>query len=292
MKLLHFFAIIFVVSIASVGSDRRRQPGQGPPPPGGPRPPKDGPPPKNGTFNGNASRGDSTPAWMTGNVTLKTMNITSNGVEYFNVRFINETTMERIELDVGFFTIPAGCYPCVGAYWCANYLHPPPCRSDPECDFNDEVKGCEEMYSSPAEKLAMCQECHANGTDYCIIQNRCIEPPYGSCTDHIISTNSTLISLGYPADCRLLVEINDTMMGAVTEDIRNLNMLIILSCAAGLTLFFCACFIISCCRKDPATSFDTKMFDKYDEAAGNELDSMEGGTVPSSAFNADTAVKV
>jgi len=290
MKLLHLFAIIFAVSTASGGSDRRRQPGQGPPPggPGGGPSPEDGPP-TNDTFNGTASGGNETPPWA-GDVTLITMNITSNGVEYFDVRYINETTMERVELDIGFFTIPAGCYPCVGAHWCANILHPPPCRSDPECDFNEEVKGCEDMFASTAEKLAMCAECHANGKDYCRVQNTCIEPPYGSCTRHLITTDPALAELGYPSDCQVLIEINVTAMGAVAEEMKNLNIIIILTCAAGLLLFFCGCCVVSYCRKNPATSFDTKMFETYDAHMATDLYSAEGEAAPPSAFNVSLTV--
>jgi len=280
MKLLHFFAIIFAVSTASVGSDRRRPPGQGPPG-GGPPPPKDGPPSGNGTLNGTASgmKGNGTSSNL--GIGTTTMNITSNGVDYFNVRYINETTMERVELDLGLITIPAGCYPCIGAYWCANYLHPPPCRSDPECDFNDEVTGCEDMFESPAVKLATCQECHANGSDYCIVQNICVEEGASDfCADHLITTDPAVAALGVPTNCQMLEENSEIAMVAEKEEIKDLNIIIILSCAAGLLLFFACCCIVHYRRKDPATSFDQKMFDKYDADMGKDVVSLEEEAVP------------
>jgi len=295
MKLLHLFAIIFAVTTASVASERRRQPpggGQGPPGGGGgPPPPKDGPPPTNGTLNGTAPGGNGTAPSMTDSgsssnlgIGTTTMNITSNGVDYFNVRYINETTMERVELDMGLFTIPAGCYPCVGAYWCANYLHPPPCRSDPDCDYNDEITGCEDMFASAAEKLATCSECHANGSDYCIVQNTCVEDQSSDfCVDHIITTDPALAALGLPTDCQMLEENSENSeieMLAGTEEVKDLNIIIILSCAAGLLLFFACCCIRSYRRKDPATSFDQNMFDKYDADLGNGVDLTEEEAPP------------
>lgn len=288
MKLLHFFAIIFAVGTASVGSDRRRPPGQGPPGGGGP-PSKDGPPSSNGTSNGTSSGTGSPPSW-TFNTTV--MNITSNGVDYFNVRYINETTMERVEIDLGIFTIPAGCYPCIGSYWCANYLHPPPCRSDPDCDFNEEVTGCEDMFANSSERLAMCEECHASELDYCIVQDQCVEDEASTtCIDHIIGFDTALSALGIPTDCQVLVE-EDTDFAAISvpEETKNLNIIIIVSCASGLVLFFLGCCVVNYCRKNPATSFDKKMFDKYDADLGEDVVSEEDEAAAPSAFNVSSTV--
>lgn len=287
MKLLHFFAIIFAVGTASVGTGRRRQPGQGPPGGGGGGPPpKDGPSSSNGTTNGTGTA--SAPSW-TLNTTV--MNITSNGVDYFNVRYINETTLERVEIDLGMFTIPAGCYPCIGSYWCANYLHPPPCRSDPECDFNEEVTGCEDMFPNSSERLVMCEECHANGSDYCIVQDMCVEEEASdNCMDHLIGFDTALSALGIPTDCQVLVEVTDFAAISELEETKNLNIIIIVSCATGLVLFFLGCCVVNYCRKNPATTFDKKMFDKYDADLGEDIDSKEDEAAAPSAFNVSSTV--
>jgi len=290
MKLLHFFAIIFAVSAAWVGSERRRPPPHKGPPGGGPPPHKNGPPSANGTTsggNGTAPGGNGTRPILAVGTTI--MNITSNGVDYFNVRYINETTMERVELVLGSITIPAGCYPCIGAYWCASILRPSRCRSDPECDFNDEVTGCEDMLSSTAVRLATCEECHANGSNYCIVQNICVEEEVSdNCIDHLITTDTALAALGTPTDCQILENTTENAMEAGTEETKHLRIISILLCASGVLLFFVGCCIVYDRRKDRHHHMSKRFLKSTSFDLGEEDVSTEENAALPSAFNIST----
>jgi len=283
MKLQCFAAVILAVISAPVALDRRRPPGQGPPPPG--------PPPSSNVTSDETDLGFNT----TG---LQTMNITSNGTEYYNVLYINETTMERVAIDLGFFTIPAGCYPCVGAHWCANILQPPSCSNDPGCDFTDQVEGCEDMFPSADEKIATCEECHANNSDYCIHQNICVDMANDSCINQkdTITSDMELAALGYSTNCNDSTPGNGNGNGngnngaVVSEEIEDLNIILIFAVAAAILLFFCVCGIISIMRKNPATSFDHKMYETYDADLGGETGVRDGEAAVPSPNNFMTTV--
>lgn len=288
MAFFYFLAVILAVT--SAPQERRRPPGGGPPPIGGPPPPKG-----NGTLNGTALNGNGTNGTM-GNSSnsggsqmdtstldnttgLDTMNITSNGIEYYNVLYVNVTTMTRVAIDNGIFTIPAGCYPCIGSHWCANLWQPPTCRSDPGCNFTDQVPGCEDMFPSPSEKIETCEECHANGSDYCIVQNICVESATTACLakkDHI-TIDEDFAALGHSMNCEDAAPgySNDTTDANDSDESKDFNYTLIAVCAAALVLFFCVCGALNYRRKNPATSFDQKMFDTYDhtnmDATNDEL---------------------
>jgi len=134
---------------------------------------------------------------------LGTCNITVNGTLYFDVDYVNITSKVRVALDLGAFTIPEGCYPCLGENYCANIYFPFMCAGSTGCTYNEKMKGCEDMFENVTERIQHCEECQALEQDYCIVEDKCAATVKGACLNLIdqITVSENLGLLGYSMDC-------------------------------------------------------------------------------------------
>jgi len=226
--------MMFAVLVIVASVERRRKPAL----------------PPNSVFSVNTTILDNTPG-------LIVTNITTNGVEYLNVKYVNTTIRQRTAIDIGLFTIPAGCYPCVGDLWCANQLHPVGCWSDDACTFTDGVEGCEDMFPSGEEKVEQCEECHAQGEDYCLMQNICVEVASKSClykADHITIDEEFSATKGISMDCNDASELYYTYTS--TNGTSNSNYIIIITGGSIVFVFLILCGVCCCKSEASVTPYD------------------------------------
>jgi len=84
------------------------------------------------------------------NMDLLTLNLTINDTFYVGVKYIDNSTGERVAIDAGQYVIPAGCYPCLGVNRCINVYRMFACQAMPGCNWedNDPGYGCEALYEN------------------------------------------------------------------------------------------------------------------------------------------------
>jgi len=140
---------------------------------------------------------------------LATVNLTINGTTYFNVDYVNKTGEVRAAIDIGAFTIPEGCYPCLGENWCANIYYPYMCAGVVGCNWDEQIKGCENMFDNVTQRLQNCEECQAMENDYCIVEDKCVTTQTGACLNFLdqITVSESLAAMGYSMDCAAAEDI-------------------------------------------------------------------------------------
>jgi len=142
---------------------------------------------------------------------LETMNITINGIQYSTVKYVNITTGERAAINIGSFTIPSGCYPCLGESYCLNIYLPQLCQSGTECFWTEESDKCQSMLTNATARAQHCKECHDSGLDYCIIEDDCVTSNLGSCSNFFdqVTVSNELASMGMSTVCDFSKEMVD-----------------------------------------------------------------------------------
>jgi len=142
---------------------------------------------------------------------LDTTNITINGIQYPEVMYVNITTGERAAIDVGYFTIPSGCYPCLGESYCVNIYQPYLCEATTGCFWTEESEECEGMFPNATVRDQHCKECQQNGQDYCIVEDMCVPSSLGACLNvhDQVTVSTELADLGISTVCDFPDEIVD-----------------------------------------------------------------------------------
>jgi len=146
---------------------------------------------------------------------LATVNLTIDGITYLNVDYVNITGETRVAIDIGAFTIPEGCYPCLGENWCLNIYYPYMCAATVGCDWDGQIKGCENMFDNVTQRVENCEDCQAMENDYCIVEDKCVTTQRGACLNFMdqITVSESLAAVGYSMDCAAAANIGSISFG-------------------------------------------------------------------------------
>jgi len=183
------------------------------------------------------------------NPDLDTMNITINGIQYPAVKYVNITTGQRAAIDIGSFTIPSGCYPCVGESYCLNIYRPWLCLTATECLWTEESDECQSMFTNATARAQHCKDCHESGKDYCIEEDECASSNLGSCLNIFdqVTVSSELARLGVSTVCDFSNEIIDNdifgELGISSSVLDSYKGILILSGILGCLIFGCASYL-------------------------------------------------
>jgi len=180
---------------------------------------------------------------------LDTMNITINGVQYPAVKYVNITTGQRAAIDIGSFTIPSGCYPCLGESYCLNIYRPWTCLTATECFWTEESDECQSMLTNATARAQHCKDCHESGQDYCIEEDECVSSNLGSCLNIFdqVTVSSDLARLGMSTVCDFSNEIIDNGFsgehGSTSSVLESYKGIFIVSGILVCLIFGCASYL-------------------------------------------------
>lgn len=150
---------------------------------------------------------------------LATVNVTINGTTYYNVNYVNITGESRVAIDIGAFTIPEGCYPCLGENYCINIYYPYMCSGAEGCDWDDQNEECENMFDNVTQRVQNCEECQLLENDYCIVEDKCVTSERGACLNFMdqITVSEVLAAVGYSMDCADAANIGSISFGSISS---------------------------------------------------------------------------